>query len=122
MQAKMSEKIAKVLEANAKYTEALERENTRLRDKIASFEEKEKQAEISPIISQVEKIIGELDNETKEKVANSREILALVDKLSKDQLLEPMGEVSHEKVASDSTHLSPDQRFAAWATGQSDKY
>ena len=66
---------------------------------------------------------GVLDNSIKEKIAGSQEILDLVDKLSKEQdLIEPMGDVSQEKVASDKSNIKPDQRFANWATGQSDTY
>ena len=118
------EKIAKVLEASAKYTEALERENLLLKDKIANFEKQAKEAVVSPIISRVEAMTGgALDSTLKEKLADSQEILDLMDRLSKEQsVIEPMGDVSQEKVASDKSHLKPDDRFARWATGQSDTY
>lgn len=118
------EKIAKVLEASARYTEALEKENQLLKGKINDFEKRAKEAAVSPILSRVEAMTGKsLDNDLKEKLANSQELLDLMDHLSKEQsVIEPMGDVSQEKVASDKSHLKPDDRFARWATGQSDTY
>jgi seryl-tRNA synthetase len=113
-----SEKIAKVLEASAKYTEALEKENKELKDKLAQVSEREKQAKVQPVLERIEELTGEsLPDEVKEKLANDDSVLDLVGKIARDSDVEPVGDVSREKTAS-AAPMSADEKFGVWATGE----
>ena len=103
MQPEMKEKVAKVLDASAKYTKALETQNASLKEKVAEYQAKEKQADVQPVIDKVEAVIGEpINQEMKDKIAADKDVLALLSRVSSEEDVTPIGEVSTEKTASES--------------------